>query len=414
MTTVAVVGLQWGDEGKGKVVDRMAAEADVVARFHGGHNAGHTICAEKGRIILHIVPSGVLHPHTQCYIGPGVVLSPGHLFEETAMLESNGVSWRGRLFVSPRCSLLLECHRRIDTAREAHARRAIGTTGRGIGPAYEDRAARRGLVVGDLEHPDAMRERLSGLFEYHNFLLKNYYKSETADADKAADELLDRRADLLEMSADFVQRLEERRKAGAAVLLEGAQGAMLDTVFGSYPYVTSSHTVGSYAAVGLGIPPRSIDRTVGVIKAYATRVGNGGFPTELDENDPAHVHLSGRGREVGATTGRPRRCGWLDLAEVKRMADLSGVDALCITKLDVLDGLSTIRCRKSGSGGKLEYADLPGWEGSVHGVCDYDKLPGAARAYIEMIEDYMQIPAVFVSTGEARNDGIMRADWFGD
>ena len=412
MTTVTVVGLQWGDEGKGKVVDRMAAKVDVVARFHGGHNAGHTICTADGRVILHIVPSGILHAHTQCFIGPGVVVSPGHLFEEIAMLEEHDVKVRERLFVSPLCPLLLECHRLIDVAREARASKAIGTTGRGIGPAYEDRAARRGLVVADLADADAARARLKSLFEYHNFMLEHYYEAEPIDVDKATDDVLARREPLLEMSGDFAERLEAHREKGAAILLEGAQGAMLDTVYGSYPYVTSSHTVGSYAAVGLGVPPRSIDRTVGVIKAYATRVGNGDFLTELGEGDPVRAHLSGVGKEIGATTGRARRCGWLDLVAVKRMADLSGVDALCVTKLDVLDGLETIRCCTRYDEGRPVYTDMPGWKGSARGVCDDGGLPSEARDYLNMIEEYMRCPVVYVSTGEARDDGIERVDLF--
>lgn len=413
MTTLVVVGLQWGDEGKGKVVDRLAADATAVARFHGGHNAGHTIYHDGERVILHIIPSGILHAHAQCFIGPGVVVSPPHLFEEIAMLQARGIAATERLFVSPLCPLLLECHQRVDVAREQAARCAIGTTGRGIGPAYEDRAARRGLVVGDLRDVDAARVRLRDLFEYHNFMLVNYYRAEAVDVEAEIDRLFERRDALLAMAEAFDARLKACRADGERLLIEGAQGAMLDTVYGSYPYVTSSHTVGAYAPVGLGIPPQSISRTLGVIKAYATRVGNGDFLTELGADDAAGAHLSERGREVGATTGRARRCGWLDLVAVKRAVELSGVDALCVTKLDVFDGMETIRCcLEYDAAGRAEYTEMAGWSGSVSGARAMDDLPAEARAYIEMIEERTQCPVEFVSTGAARDDGIIRADLF--
>lgn len=413
MTMVVTIGLQWGDEGKGKIVDLLARQADAVGRFQGGHNAGHTICVNDETVILHLVPSGILHPRTKCYIGPGVVLSPEHLLEETETLERSGVSCEGRLFVSPLCPLLLACHRKTDVAREHHAaERAIGTTGRGIGPVYEDRAARRGLIVGDLRNADAARERLSELFAYHNFMLERYYRVEAIDSDTEIERLLDRRGRLLAMSADVSDLLMAHRARGEHVVLEGAQGAMLDIVFGTYPHVTSSHTMAAYAALGLGLPPRSVDRVLGVIKAYATRVGNGPFPTEFDKDTPEDKHISQCGKEFGATTGRARRCGWLDLEATKRMAEYNSVDVLCLTKIDVLDGLGQIRCYVGESDLDAEqgYITMPGWSEPTAGVRNYDELPGAARRYIEMIEARTQLPVGLISTGASRDDCIVRRD----
>ena len=287
MTTAVTIGLQWGDEGKGKVVDLLARQAHAVGRFQGGHNAGHTICVNDKTVILHLVPSGILRARAKCYIGPGVVLSPSHLWGEMDELARHDVSCEGRLFVSPRCPLLLACHREIDVAREQSAAgRAIGTTGRGIGPAYEDRAARRGLTVSDLRDRDQAREKLRELFAYHNFMLENYYRAAPVDAEREIDDLLSQRERLLAMSLDVAENLLAHRERGEHILIEGAQGVMLDNVYGTYPYVTSSHTMASYAALGLGLPPRTVDRVLGVIKAYATRVGNGPFPTELPAASP--------------------------------------------------------------------------------------------------------------------------------
>ena len=417
MTAVVAIGLQWGDEGKGKIVDVLSASAHAVGRFQGGHNAGHTICIDNETIVLHLIPSGILHPDLKCYIGAGVVLSPENLYQEIEALESRGVQCRKRLFVSPLCPLLLECHRAIDKAREAKAKQdAIGTTIRGIGPAYEDQVARRGIRVGDLRDPQKAREHLMALFEYHNFMLVNYYHAKALDAERIIESMISQSHQLLDLCTDVEVSMSGHLLNRDNVLLEGAQGAMLDNTYGTYPYVTSSHTLAGYAAIGLGVPPRCIDKTIGIIKAYTTRVGNGPFPTELDLGSPVQRHLSDKGDEFGATTGRARRCGWLDLAAIKRMVDLNGVSALCLTKLDVLDGLPDIRycTHYPGDGEAMNYQAMDGWPGPTQGAQHDGDLPTEAQRYIEMIEEYTQCPIAIISTGAGRKDVIIREDLFAE
>ncbi len=415
MAGTLVLGLQWGDEGKGKVVDYLAQRAAAVVRFQGGHNAGHTIIVGGEKIVLHLIPSGILHGGSECLIGNGVVVSPAHLREELDMLEARKVKTHRRLSVSRNCPLLFSCHRLIDLAREkAMGGKAIGTTGRGIGPAYEDKIARRALRLSDLFDERLFAERLEALFAYHNFALENHYRCEPADFRAELERIMRWRDALLEMAADVPARLAELRTQGAEVLFEGAQGTMLDNDHGTYPYVTSSNTSIGGAVTGSGVPPSHFDRVLGVVKAYTTRVGNGPFPTELD--DEAGVHLAEQGNEFGATTRRERRCGWFDAPAVRKAVAINGVDSLCVTKLDVLDGLKTLRVctgyrngSEQGSAGEPEYEDLPGWpDAAAAGVTDYAQLPQAARDYVERIEALVGVQVNMISTSPDRNGNIFR------
>ena len=412
--SVAVVGLQWGDEGKGKIVDLLAAEADAVIRFQGGHNAGHTLVVDGERTILHLVPSGILNPEVECLIGNGVVLSLPALFEELDFLAARGVPARERLRVSPACPLLLPWHIALDRAREKRrGRGAIGTTLRGIGPAYEDKAARRGLRVEDLYRPAQLRERLAELADHHNHLLEHYYGAAALDPAPAAAELLEWAERLAPCVADISERCHELRAAGRRLLFEGAQGALLDLDHGTYPYVTSSSTTAGGACTGAGVGPRAIDRVLGVVKAYTTRVGAGPFPSELHD-DTGRV-LAARGTEVGATTGRARRCGWLDAVGLRRAVRANGADGLCLTKLDVLDELPTLRvCTGYDAAGEAaEFEEYPGWRSSTARCRDYAELPAAARAYVEAIGRHLETPVDLISTGSGRDDNILLRAPFG-
>ena len=407
--SVAVVGLQWGDEGKGKIVDLLAAEADAVIRFQGGHNAGHTLVVDGERTVLHLVPSGILNREVECLIGNGVVLSLPALFEELDFLAARGVPARERLRVSPACPLLLPWHVALDRAREQRrGRGAIGTTLRGIGPAYEDKAARRGLRVEDLYRPARLRERLAELADHHNHLLEHYYGAAALDPEAAAAELLDWAERLAPCVADVSERCHELRAAGRRLLFEGAQGALLDLDHGTYPYVTSSSTTAGGACTGAGVGPRAIDRVLGVVKAYTTRVGAGPFPSEL--HDDTGRALAARGAEVGATTGRARRCGWLDAAGLRRAVRANGADGLCLTKLDVLDELPVVRVctAHDAAGAAAEFEEYPGWRSSTARCRDYAGLPAAARAYVEAIERHLETPVDLISTGSGRDDNILR------
>lgn len=426
MASVILLGLQWGDEGKGKIVDYLTAEADAVVRFHGGHNAGHTIAIDGKQFILHLLPSGVLHSDTECLIGNGVVLSLKHLLEEIEVLEQQGIEVRSRLKISPACPLLFDCHRLIDCAREAHSgRAAIGTTGRGIAPAYEDKVARRALQFSDLTDVDYFSGKLRELFDYHNFLLKSYYDAEEADVERELDMILAQREAVLAMMDDVTGRVLTLKREGKTLLYEGAQGTMLDKDFGTYPYVTSSHTIAGGAAVGVGVPPAHFDYTLGIVKAYTTRVGNGPFPTEL--NDKVADHLSEAGNEFGATTGRPRRCGWLDAAALRRAVHINGINGVCLTKLDVLSGLETLRICTAYQNHTTdsclyhahqcetyvpEYIELPGWSEELGDIEHYDKLPQAARNYIARIEELIDAPVDMVSVGPQRTQSIIRKEPF--
>lgn len=412
--SVVVVGAQWGDEGKGKIVDLLAADADAVIRFQGGHNAGHTLVVEGEKTVLHLIPSGILNPGVECLIGNGVVLSLDALFEEIDFLLGKGIPVPEQLKVSASCPLLLPSHVALDQAREkARGGSAIGTTLRGIGPAYEDKAARRGLRVADLYQPESREKKLSELLEYHNFILENYYKSEPLDAARMASQLWAFADRLESYVADVSGHCAELRAEGKNLLFEGAQGTLLDIDHGTYPYVTSSNTVAGGACVGAGVGPRDIDAVLGIVKVYTTRVGSGPFPTEL--HDETGAQLAQLGAEIGATTGRPRRCGWLDVVALRRAMRANGVSSLCLTKLDVLDSFPAIRvCTGYDAAGQAaEYEDYPGWQSATTEVRAFDDLPAQARAYVAAVERYLDVPVDLISTGSGRDDIIVRKPLFG-
>ncbi|HEY8622529.1 MAG TPA: adenylosuccinate synthase [Casimicrobiaceae bacterium] len=420
---VVVIGTQWGDEGKGKVVDWLTEHAQGVVRFQGGHNAGHTLVIGGKKTVLRLIPSGILRPDVRVYIGNGVVLSPSALLQEIAELESAGIEVRSRLSISPACPLVLPYHVALDQAREASlGETKIGTTGRGIGPAYEDKIARRALRLQDVFHPDRFAAKLEPLLEYHNFVLTQYYKCNAVPYRETLDAALALAPQLQPMVADVAARIQEARRRGDSLLFEGAQGALLDIDHGTYPYVTSSNCLAGAAAPGCGIGPQLLDYVLGIVKAYTTRVGTGPFPTEL--SDDIGAALAKRGNEFGSVTGRPRRCGWLDLPALKRSLQLNGVDGLCITKLDVLDGIGPIRiCIEYTAGGKrLDllpagaeavaecnpiYEEVPGWDQSTFGVKRFDDLPQNARAYLRRIEQLAGVPIAIVSTGPERDETIL-------
>jgi len=420
---VVVVGTQWGDEGKGKVVDLLTDRVSVVARFQGGHNAGHTLVIDGKKTVLHLIPSGILRENVHCVIGNGVVLHPEALLEEINTLENEGVPARERLLISPACALILPSHVALDQAREkARGARAIGTTGRGIGPAYEDKVARRALRVSDLFHRERFAAKLGEVLDYHNFILQHYYGAEPVAFQPVMDQYL-KMAEILEpMVEDVTELLHEAYENNENGLYEGAQGSLLDIDLGTYPYVTSSNTTAGGAATGTGLGPRYFDYVLGIVKAYTTRVGAGPFPTEL--SDEMGQHLAERGHEFGATTGRPRRCGWFDAVSLKRSAINNSISGLCITKLDVLDGLETLRICVGyrtergesatpplGAEGFDEcepvYVEMPGWQDSTVGVTKLEDLPEAARNYLNKIEELVGVPIAIISTGPDRAETIV-------
>ncbi|RMD78033.1 MAG: adenylosuccinate synthase [Gammaproteobacteria bacterium] len=426
--SVVVVGTQWGDEGKGKVVDLLTERAQAVVRFQGGHNAGHTLVIDGRKTVLHLIPSGILRPGVQCLIGNGVVLSPEALLEEIRMLEGQGVPARERLRISPACPLILPYHVALDRARErARGRRAIGTTGRGIGPAYEDKVARRAVRVEDLFHRERFAAKLGEVLDYHNFVLQRYYQAEPLDFGRLLEEALALGEELQPLVADVPGILHGLRRQGAHILFEGAQGTLLDIDHGTYPFVTSSNTTAGGACTGTGVGPRDIDYVLGITKAYTTRVGSGPFPTEL--MDEMGEYLARRGHEFGATTGRPRRCGWFDAVALRRAAQLNSLSGLCLTKLDVLDELDTVRIcvdyrRPDGpcpvppvgaedlAGCEPVYVDVPGWRRSTVGVERLEDLPREARAYLERIEEIVGVPVDLISTGPERHQTVVLRDPF--
>ena len=426
---VVVVGTQWGDEGKGKVVDLLTERAQAVVRFQGGHNAGHTLVIGGEKTVLHLIPSGILHDGVRCLIGNGVVVAPDALVEEIEMLEARGIPVAERLRISASAPLILPVHVALDQARErARGNDAIGTTGRGIGPAYEDKVSRRGLRVGELLDAEAFAERLRGLLEYHNFALEHYFKADPVDFQATLDEALAHGERLRPMIADTTELLYAELDAGNNLLFEGAQGMMLDIDHGTYPFVTSSNTTTGGAACGTGIGPCDLDYVLGIVKAYATRVGGGPFPTELF--DDVGKHLAEVGHEFGATTGRARRCGWLDMVALRRAVRVNSVSGLCMTKLDVLDGLETVKVctayRVDGTettalpaGAEAlancvpVYEELPGWEGSTAGITSLEQLPEAARSYLRRIEELAGVPVDIISTGPDRDETIILRHPFG-
>ncbi|MEM9620112.1 MAG: adenylosuccinate synthase [Pseudomonadota bacterium] len=420
---VVVIGTQWGDEGKGKVVDLLTEEVSAVVRFQGGHNAGHTLVIDGEKTVLHVIPSGILRQDVQCLIGNGVVLEPNALLEEVTKLEGRGVPVRERLRISPACPLILPYHVQLDLAREeARGNQKIGTTGRGIGPAYEDKAARRGLRLGDLFYWQDFASKLKEVVEFHNFMLTDYYHKEAIDFQSTLDECAAVAEQLQPMVCDIVPVLHGMREQGENILFEGAQGALLDIDLGTYPFVTSSNTTAGGTAVGSGFGPMYLDYVLGITKAYSTRVGSGPFPTELF--DDVGERLAERGHEFGATTGRPRRCGWFDAVALRQAVQINSISGLCLTKLDVLDGLETIRiCTdyEDPDGGqgtarfgseyysavKPVYEELPGWQESTVGAQRLDQLPDNARAYIKHIEQAVGAPIAIVSTGPDRKETIV-------
>ncbi len=427
---VVVVGTQFGDEGKGKIVDLLTERATAVTRFQGGHNAGHTLVIDGQQTILHLIPSGILRSKVQCLIGNGVVLSPGALLEEIKSLENKGVPVRERLKISDACPLLLPYHVALDNAREvARGKNKIGTTGRGIGPAYEDKVARRGLRVSDLANKDQFAIKLKEVIEYHNFALQNYFKVEPVDFQTILDETLTIAEELAPMITDVPQLLAKLQSTkGNNILFEGAQGTWLDIDQGTYPFVTSSNTTAGGAATGSGVGPRDLDYILGITKAYMTRVGSGPFPSELFDN--VGKHLSQQGHEYGATTGRARRCGWLDIVALKRSVITNSITGICITKLDVMDGLETVRiCVGYDDEGKELatpptgaeafarckpiYLDMPGWEQSTAGIRNYGDLPTNARNYLAKVEELLEVPIDMISTGAERDHTIIKEHPFG-
>ncbi|MPT28369.1 adenylosuccinate synthase [Achromobacter denitrificans] len=420
---VVVIGTQWGDEGKGKIVDWLAESVQGVVRFQGGHNAGHTLWINGKKTILRLIPSGIMHPGVTCFIGNGVVLSPEALLKEIEELEAAGLDVRSRLQISEICPLILPYHVAIDKAREARKGDGkIGTTGRGIGPAYEDKVARRALRVQDLFNPQLFDEKLAEVLDYHNFVLTKYLGAEAVSANEVRDQAMALAPAIAPMVKDVSSNLFAMQQAGQRLLFEGAQGALLDVDHGTYPFVTSSNCVAGAASAGAGVGPQQLDYVLGITKAYTTRVGSGPFPTELV--DEIGTRLATIGKEFGSVTGRPRRCGWFDGAALKRSVRLNGISGLCITKLDVLDGLETIQL---GVGYRVngEFRDvlpygahavaqaqpvleeLPGWSESTVGITEYDKLPQAARRYLERVAEVCGVPIDLVSTGPDRNETIV-------
>jgi len=421
---VVVIGTQWGDEGKGKIVDLLTDRAAAVVRFQGGHNAGHTLVIGGEKTVLHLIPSGILRDGVNCLIGNGVVISLDALITEANALIESGVPVFDRLRISPGCPLILPSHAELDLARErARGSDAIGTTGRGIGPAYEDKVARRALRISDLFVRENFAAKLGEVLDYHNFLLKNYYKTNTVDFAKTLDEALAAAELIAPVTVDVTQVLQEHMDAGESILFEGAQGTFLDIDHGTYPFVTSSNTVAAAASTGTGVGPRNLDYILGIVKAYTTRVGAGPFPTELFDDQGAH--LARVGAEFGATTGRPRRCGWFDAVALRRSIINSSVSGLCVTKLDVLDELETIQiCVGYEVDGaaisgmpvvvdrfadcKPVYEEWPGWQESTVGITSYDDLPRNAKTYLGRMQELAGVPIDIISTGPGREQTIIR------
>jgi len=422
-SSIVVLGAQWGDEGKGKIVDLLSREMDAVVRFQGGHNAGHTLVIDGDKTILHLIPAGILQPGVQCMIGNGVVLSLEALKLEVDRLEAQGVDVRPRLTISPSAPVIMPYHQALDQAREEErGKKAIGTTGRGIGPAYEDKASRRGIRVSDLLNAASLRDKLNAVMDYHNFVLVERFGKPALDIQRTYDDTLQLAAEFTDLVGDVSGKLHELRRQGRKILYEGAQGTLLDIDHGTYPYVTSSNTTIGGVCTGAGVGPDAIDYVLGITKAYTTRVGSGPFPTELF--DEVGAGIAERGVEFGATTGRPRRCGWLDAVALRRSAALNGITGFCVTKLDVMDGMDELKvCTAYRLDGaeidvpptnpedweRLEpvYRSFPGWSESTRGIKDFDALPGNAQSYLRAVEGMIGAPIHVVSTGPDRKDNII-------
>lgn len=421
---VVILGTQWGDEGKGKIVDLLTEQVTAVARFQGGHNAGHTLVIDGEKTVLHLIPSGILRDNVTCLIGNGVVLAPDALLKEMGELEERDVPVRERLKLSLACPLILPYHVALDQAREiAKGANKIGTTGRGIGPAYEDKVSRRGLRLGDLANPTSFAEKLKEIMTYHNFVLENFYKVEPISYEKTLEETLKMGEELLPLAVDVTDELHAYRERGDNIMFEGAQGSLLDIDHGTYPFVTSSNTTAGGTATGSGFGPMYLDYVLGITKAYTTRVGSGPFPTELFDDNGRH--LAEKGHEFGATTGRPRRCGWFDAVGLRHAIQINSVSGICLTKLDVLDGLETIKvcvAYKTKAGENISrppldgegyddlepiYEELPGWSESTLGAKALNELPANAKAYIKYLEEKVQAPIDIISTGPDRIETIV-------
>ena len=421
---VVVVGSQWGDEGKGKIVDWLTDHAQAVVRFQGGHNAGHTLVIGGKKTILRLIPSGILRAHVACYIGNGVVLSPAALLQEIDELKHAGIDVGAQLHISEACPLILPYHIAIDHAREtAKGTGKIGTTGRGIGPAYEDKVARRAVRLQDLLDPTRFAVKLRDTLEYHNFVLTKYFRTAPIDFQRTHDDTLQFAERITPMIADVPRMLYDACRSGKNLLFEGAQGTLLDIDHGTYPYVTSSNCIAGAACAGAGVGPHLLHYVLGITKAYTTRVGSGPFPTELD--DDIGRQLAERGNEFGSVTGRPRRCGWFDAAALKRAIQINGISGLCVTKLDVLDGMEALRI---GTGYRLNgelrdilpfgaediaecepvYEEIPGWKESTVGLTSDQQLPAPARRYLQRIEEICGVPIDLISTGPDRKQTIVR------
>ncbi len=426
---VVVIGTQWGDEGKGKIVDWLTDHAHGVVRFQGGHNAGHTLVINGEKTVLHLIPSGILREHVMCYIGNGVVLSPQALLKEMDQLATAGIKVYERLRISEACPLILPYHEALDKAREsAKGAEKIGTTGRGIGPAYEDKVARRAIRLQDIFYRERFAAKLGEVLDYHNFVLKQYFKAETVDFQQTLDQTLAFAERLRPLVMDVPRALYDANKAGQNLLFEGAQGTLLDIDHGTYPFVTSSNCIAGAVCAGAGVGPQTLHYVLGITKAYTTRVGSGPFPTELydavDKQDPIGKYLADKGHEFGATTGRARRCGWFDAAALKRSIQINGVSGLCVTKLDVMDGMETVRIgvgyningafsdilpvgAESLAGCEPVYEALPGWSTSTIGLKHYADLPLQARNYLQRIAEICEVPIDMVSTGPDRDETIV-------
>ncbi len=422
---VVVLGTQWGDEGKGKIVDLLTEDANYVVRYQGGHNAGHTLVIDGEKTVLHLIPSGILRSNVKCIIGNGVVLSPDALLKEMTALEARDIPVRERLFLSEACPLILPYHLALDAAREAAlGKKAIGTTGRGIGPAYEDKVARRGLRVGDLFDKATFAEKLKTVMDLHNFQLEHYYQVEPVSYEETLATVMAQADILTSMVIDVTQELDDARKRGDKIMFEGAQGTLLDIDHGTYPYVTSSNTTAGGVAAGSGFGPAHLGYILGIAKAYCTRVGSGPFPTELD--DEIGEYLGVKGHEFGATTGRKRRCGWFDAVAMRRAIQINSLSGFCLTKMDVMDGLSEIKIcigYQLPDGSVLDvspmaadayekitpvYETLPGWSETTFGATSIDALPQAALDYISRIEELTGVPVDIISTGPDRNETIIK------
>jgi adenylosuccinate synthase len=422
-TNLVVIGAQWGDEGKGKIVDLLTERVAAVARFQGGHNAGHTLVIGGQKTVLSLIPSGILHPGVTCLIGNGVVVSLEALFREADALVQRGIAVYERLRISPNCALILPSHIALDRARErASGANAIGTTGRGIGPAYEDKVARRAVRVADLFQRDRLAARLGEILDFHNFVLSRYFSAEPVDFQRLLDDLVAQADRVAPLVTDISESLKAEMRRGGNIMFEGAQGALLDIDVGTYPFVTSSNTIAGEAAVGTGLGPRDIHKVLGIVKAYTTRVGAGPFPTELF--DETGEHLSRVGHEFGAVTGRPRRCGWFDAVGLRRAVLHNSISSLGVTKLDVLDGLDTLRvCTGYRIDGEIReqppllphrfsecepvYEEHPGWSEPTVGITDFSRLPANARKYLARLEELGGVPIDIVSTGPDRAETIV-------